>query len=126
MFIRPGEFLGKGRGLINEEKVVTLGNLDVFKECIENKMLDNSPKQISITSDMWELQSAIEGYEYSASVLLDEVTSDNHGHIDFDIHSISTCVEAEIAPSGKTEDGKIILYAKKLPSKTVSGVVTIY
>lgn len=110
-----------------EEKVVTLGNLIVFKENIENKIPDNSPKEISVTADMWHsLSPAIEGYLYSAAIPFDGVTSENHGHIDFDIHSISACVEAEIAPSAKTENGEIILYAKKTPSKTVSGICTIY
>lgn len=110
-----------------EEKVVTLGNLTVFKENIENEIPDNSQKEISVTNDMWQpLSLAIEGYGYSAAIPFDGVTSDSHGHIDFDIHSILACVEAEVAPSGETEEGKIILYAKKIPNKTVSGICTIY
>lgn len=110
-----------------DEKIITLGNLNVFLENIENKIPDNSPKEISVTGDMWQpLSLAIEGYGYSAEIPFDGVTSNSHGHIDFDIHSISACVEAEIAPSAETENGKIILYAKKIPSKTVSGICTIY
>lgn len=110
-----------------EEKVVTLGNLTVFKKNIENEIPYNSPKAISVTCDMWQpLSLAIEDYGYSATIPFDSVTSDSHGHIDFDIHSISACIEAEVAPSSETEQGKIILYAKKIPNKTVSGVCSIY
>lgn len=110
-----------------DEKVITLGNLTVFKEKIENEIPCNSLKQFSVDGDMWQpLSFAIGDYGYSAEIPFDGVTSDNCGHIDFDIHSISACVEAEVAPSGETEEGKIILYTKKIPSKTVSGICFIY
>lgn len=112
---------------MNEEKIVTLDNLTVFKELIEKEIPDSSPKEISVTGDMWKpISPAVEGYGYSAAIPLDGVTSKDHGHIVFDIHSIPICVEAEMAPSAETEDEKIILYAKKIPSKTVSGVCIIF
>lgn len=112
---------------MNEEKIVTLGNLTAFKGLVEKEIPDNLLRIVSITGDMWRpISPMVEGYGYSAAILLDGVTSDSHGRIDFDIHSIQTCVEAGIAPSGETVDGKIILYAKKVPSNAVSGVCTIY
>lgn len=82
--------------------------------------------QISVTKDMWKPQSAATGYVYSAEIAAEGITDNNNGHIDFDIQSISICAEAEVAPSGEARDGKIILYAKKVPSAAISGICLFY
>lgn len=111
----------------NNEKVINIQNLEVFKSKIfENIKKIDAPQNFNIAVSDWQpLSSAVNGYSYCASVAVENLTANDYARIDFSFASISTCITAEISPVGETENGNLKLYAKNIPDSAISGVYII-
>lgn len=97
-----------------------------FEELAKRTGKAIAAKSFSISTADWQTLSAdLNDCKYYAEIAVSGLTANDHARVDFAFDSISACEAAGVYPAGATADGKIIIYAKAIPSAAVSGVYTV-
>ena len=65
-------------------------------------------------------------YGYCANISVSGLTADDYAEINFTRSSLSVVAEAELCPSGETVADAIHIYAKNIPSTSITGEIFIH
>lgn len=65
-------------------------------------------------------------YGYCANISVSGLTTDDYAEINFTRSSLSVVAEAELCPSGETVADAIHIYAKNIPSTSITGEIFIH
>lgn len=97
--------------------VIDLALLARYTSNMKNEL---APQVFSISTSEWiALSTNYAGCGYKAEITAVGVTAADYPDIYFDETSLETATAAEIIAG--TDSGKVVLYAKSIPTATVSG-----
>ena len=101
-------------------------DLTLLSRYSKNMNVKLAAKNFSIAISDWQTLSAeINNCKYYAEIIVVNVSENDNARVDFAFDSIDVCQDAGIYPAGKTENGKIIIYSKEIPSADINGIYTI-
>lgn len=136
----------------NNNKPISLGGLETFKDCIEEEILEQAQTlatesreienkadialsaalaaggksaKFTLSSANWKrLETVYHGeYTYGADIEIADITNTANADVIFDMDSIDICALATVAATCAITSGKVTVYARNEPDQNVDGVV---
>ena len=96
-----------------------------LSEYSENTNVQLISRKFSIAVSDWKsLSSEINNCKYYAEIIITDITENDNVYVSFSFDSMPICNTAGIYSVGETENEKIIIYSKEIPSDDINGVYT--
>ena len=98
----------------------------MVESALTNVVQIDEREGFTLPKDGWKkLDAPYEGYDYCIEIADETITAKHQPEFVLDLRSYDTAVDAGLAPSSETEDGKILFWAVVQPEKDITGTLTL-